>query len=452
MSVQGATEEENVQKGNHKDSSTVLLGGKHDIVRRGRYEKESIILRTHSGNRLYLFFLGNSKKDISEYSSVEILGVAFKHVFWVVLCSIPVVMLMSTIAFAYSKISFTNNCKENTTCSYYKSAVLLYGTNVSCAFIDSLKAVLVASCIVRDMVVLRKNMLKVMIPVFLLVLLLYSVLYYYSISIWYYYIDVGITEALFFTTFTLSFYHISKYYDMSFLNIAKRFIFPILSGVLGIGFTEIYLSKKFAEASRYERYVIRLVIYPLLVDLILNFQEYGARQFLKTEHFTVHGLSHFVYVAQVAFGILGRYMTTTSGSLTNVAIVSGLIAVKDIIMHRACRFQCWLGYYLRRLFKLKDINDDHGTFEDWFYNEDYRNFRSCILNNDFVHELIKVFTAFLTQLHLLCRCLWYHSDNIEHCLILITTTLRTMLEILTWIFFSSKKQYNFYSCFFHLSP
>ncbi|XP_057312904.1 uncharacterized protein LOC130654358 [Hydractinia symbiolongicarpus] len=391
MSVQDATEERHTN--NYKDTSTLLLGREDDIKQKGRYEKESVILRTPSGNRLYLFFLGNSKKDISEYSSVEILGVACKHVFWVVLCSIPVVMLMSTIAFAYSRISFTNNCKENTTCSYYKSAVLLYGTNVSCALIDSLKATVFASCIVRETVVLKSNILKIMLPTFLLVFLAYILLYNYSISIWYYYIDVGITETLFFTTFTLSFYRISKYHDMSFLNLIKRFIVPMLSGVLGVGFTEIYLSKKFVESSGYERYAIRLVVYPLLVDIILNFQEYGARQLMKTEGFTVQGLAHFIYGAQVAFGILGRYMTTTSGSLTNVAIVSGLIAVKDIIMHRACRFQCWLGYYLRRLFKLKDINDDHGTFEDWFYNEDYRNFRSCILSNDFVCELVTAFTV-----------------------------------------------------------
>ena len=215
---------------------------------------------------------------------------------------------------------------------------------------------------------------------------IYIILFYSNVRLWYYYIDIAILEIIFFVTIASSLLHLSmNQHDISFKTLVKRFILPILAGVSLFSFIWIYLSKTFAGASSLKKYIIRLVIYPILADTILAIQEFNFRQFLSKDY-TVHGLTYFVYVAQVILGFFGRYMTTTSGNLVSVTIFAAVIAIKDVLFHRLSRAQCWIGFYLKKIFKLNDINNE-GTFDDWFFEENFTKFRACVLHNDFLQEL-----------------------------------------------------------------
>ena len=225
-----------------------------------------------------------------------------------------------------------------------------------------------------------------MLPIFLIALVSYIILFYSNVRLWYYYIDITIIQIIFFVTIGSSLFNLSRNnHEIDFKTLVKRFILPILAGVISVGFIWIYLSKTLTGASSLKKYIIRLVIYPILVDAVLAFQEFNFRQFL-TKDYTVDGLAYFVYVAQVIFGFFGRYMTMTSGNLVSVTIFASVIAIKDVMFHRLSRAQCWIGFYLKKIFKLNDINNE-GTFEDWFYEENFTKFRACVLNNDFIQEL-----------------------------------------------------------------
>ena len=181
-----------------------------------------------------------------------------------------------------------------------------------------------------------------MLPIFLVALVCYIILFYSNVRLWYYYIDITVIQILVFATFGSSLFNLStNHRDIGFKTLVKRFMLPILAGVLSIGFIWIYLSKVFAGATSLKKYIIRLVIYPILVDAVLALQEFNFRQFLAKDY-TVHGLAYFVYIAQVIFGFFGRYMTTTSGNLVSVTIFASVIAIKDVLFHRLCRAQCWI--------------------------------------------------------------------------------------------------------------
>ena len=181
-----------------------------------------------------------------------------------------------------------------------------------------------------------------MLPIFLIAVVSYIILFYSNVRLWYYYIDITIIQIIFFLTIGSSLFNLSRNHnDIRLKTLVKRFILAILAGVTSVGFIWIYLSKIFAGASSLKKYIIRLLIYPILVDAVLAFEEFSVRQFL-TKDYTVHGLAYLVYNAQVAFGFFGRYMTTTSGNLVSVTIFASVIAIKDVLFHRLSRAQCWI--------------------------------------------------------------------------------------------------------------
>ena len=62
-------------------------------------------------------------------------------------------------------------------------------------------------------------------------------------------------------------------------NIFTRLILPSFVGTAAYLFSEVYLFSKFKEADSKEKHLIRLVYYPLIVEVSLTLTEYGCRTF-----------------------------------------------------------------------------------------------------------------------------------------------------------------------------
>ena len=78
------------------------------------------------------------------------------------------------------------------------------------------------------------------------------------------------------------------------------------------------------------------------------------------------------------------FMIFFSGDLTSLTITCGLVMVKDVVFHRMGRIQCWLFYKARHL--LKETKGSVQEFREWYFEERFRNFRACVLNNDLLND------------------------------------------------------------------
>ena len=92
------------------------------------------MLTVYDKKKWFSFFTRNDSKPICDHTDLEILTLSIKHVAWVILTSLPVVIVLSLFSYGYSRIHFTNNCSNrNDTCLYYNREVLLYTTDILCA-------------------------------------------------------------------------------------------------------------------------------------------------------------------------------------------------------------------------------------------------------------------------------------------------------------------------------
>ena len=234
---------------------------------------------------------------------------------------------------------------------------------------------------------LWRNLFCVALPLVITVTGIFAALLYVPQQplIWFYYLDIVLFMTVFYLVLPLAHYNISRHVEtVSFTNSFKYYVAPMFFMALGIGFVDIYFSKTYRveEDGTLLKYAQRLIVYPVIMDLFLSCGEFCVR---RLDNCSVHGRAHSIYLIQVRFGILGRYMTLTSGNLTSVAITSCLVALKDMVFHRMSRMQCWLAFKLRRIFPCCRRTDQRG-FHQWYFDEEFCNFRGCVINNEFLHE------------------------------------------------------------------
>ena len=229
------------------------------------------------------------------------------------------------------------------------------------------------------------NLLTITLPIVSIAIIIFVVMFVLNVKIWYYHIDVGVGEIFAYTIIISCLANIANHVkEIRIKNIFTKLILPFTFAAAGYTFAMIYLSNKFKVAESTEKYLIRLVYYPLIVDVSLQLSEYCFRTFDGGSSTTAHGRAHFIFFIQVAFGILGRYLTTISGSLIYVTVFSLFHFVKDILVHRLSWLQCYIAYKVKRFFSMKEAEED---FDQWFYSIEFQGFRTCVFNNDFVLEL-----------------------------------------------------------------
>eukprot|EP00111_Clytia_hemisphaerica_P005263 TCONS_00015193-protein len=202
-------------------------------------------------------------------------------------------------------------------------------------------------------------------------------------AVWFYYIDIVIFMMAFFLVVPLAQLLAAKQVGAKLLEATKLYILPMFLMALGIAFVDIYFSKSYRveEDGSLLKYSQRLIVYPVLMDSFLSLGEFFVR---RLEGTTVRGEAHSLYLIQVRFGILGRYMNLTAGNLTMLTITCSLVMLKDVVLHRMGRIQCWMFYKIRRFFKREQSSTEE--FRAWYFEERFCNFRACVLNNDLLHE------------------------------------------------------------------
>ena len=206
-----------------------------------------------------------------------------------------------------------------------------------------------------------------------------------NVKIWYYHIDEISSEVFFFLNLISCLGNLAKHVEeIQLKRIFIRLVLPVIFCTTGYSFSMIYLCSRFKVADNTERYLIRLLYYPFIVEMSLILLEYCCRTFDGGDSITIHGRVHLIFCVQVAFGILGRYMTMLSGGLVDVAIISAFHFFKDVFLHRSSWLQCYVAHKFKQLFVSNDNKED---FNEWFYSRDFQKFRAYVFNNDFVLEL-----------------------------------------------------------------
>ena len=244
---------------------------------------------------------------------------------------------------------------------------------------------LVISVFITSKKLFVQNLLLVTIPTELAAITSFLIMFLLNVKIWYYHIDVFVTEAFFFVTAISCFSNIAKQLEeIRLKNIFIRIMFPCFFGTAGYMFSQVYLFSKFKASDVTEKYLIRLVYYPLMVEVSLILIEYCCRTFDAGTYTNVHGRAHYIFFVQATLGILGRYLTTISGSLASVTVISAFHFVKDVFVHRLSWLQCYIAHKVKRLLSFKEGKED---FSVWFYDPHFQEFRACVFNNDFVIEV-----------------------------------------------------------------
>ena len=238
-------------------------------------------------------------------------------------------------------------------------------------------------------------------PTILIAVITFVTMFGLNVKIWYYYIEASVAEVFFFIVMISCLVNIAKYVEeIRLKNIFIKLILPVVFGSIWYIFAVIYLSNKFKVAKDRDKYVIRIVYYPLIVEGSLILQEYCYRTFDGGSDTTVHGRAHFIFLSQVSFGILGRYMTTISGSLIDVTVFSLFHFFKDILIHRLSWLQCYVAHKLKRFLGMRDAEEE---FNEWFYSSRFQDFRACVFNNEFVLEVASKYRHFCLYFHFLYR-------------------------------------------------
>lgn len=238
-------------------------------------------------------------------------------------------------------------------------------------------------------------------PTILIAVITFVTMFGLNVKIWYYYIEASVAEVFFFIVMISCLVNIAKYVEeIRLKNIFIKLILPVVFGSIWYIFAVIYLSNKFKVAKDRDKYVIRIVYYPLIVEGSLILQEYCYRTFDGGSDTTVHGRAHFIFLSQVSFGILGRYMTTISGSLIDVTVFSLFHFFKDILIHRLSWLQCYVAHKLKRFLGMREAEEE---FNEWFYSSRFQDFRACVFNNEFVLEVASKYRHFRLYFHFLYR-------------------------------------------------
>ena len=244
---------------------------------------------------------------------------------------------------------------------------------------------LVVSVFITSKKLFFQNLLFVAIPTELDAVISFLIVFLLNVKIWYYHIDVFVTEALFLVSAISCFSNIAKQLEeIRLKNIFIRIMFPCFFGTAGCMFSQVYLFSKLKVSDVTDKYLIWSVYYPLMVEVSLILIEYCCRTFDGGTYTNVHGRAHYIFFVQATFGILGRYLATISGSLISVTVISAFYFVKDVFVHRLSWLQCYIAHKVKRVFCFKERKED---FSVWFCGPHFQEFGECVFNNDFVTEV-----------------------------------------------------------------
>ena len=241
----------------------------------------------------------------------------------------------------------------------------------------------VVSMVIKDRRLLYKNLCIITIPAILFGTVIFAVIYKLGVNIWYYKIDAAVGAIMFYFIMITCLLNMQTY-GVRLKTVVKNLIIPIIFASALYMFAKLYLRNRYMMANNTEKFLIRVIYYPLIVECSLIYQEYSYRTFDDGTISTVHGRAHFVFLSQVSFSMLGRYLTTIAGSLLEVLLFSFLIFLKDILIHRMSKLQCYLAHKVKTFLKMSDSEED---FNNWFYSQSFQEFRGCVFNNDFIHEI-----------------------------------------------------------------
>lgn len=258
----------------------------------------------------------------------------------------------------------------------------------------SIIPVLVASIALDGSRQILKHIVYVSVPLITISTASIPGLLKYNDVILYYYVDILACGLVFLLGLIFTVISLSKNLEIqiSLKRLIQVFLIPSLLAVLGINLLDGLVNKEYQlfEKGSIGQYVIRIFVYPVVVDIILAIVETNTQKIPSApDH--MNAPSHVVYFYQVAFSIVGRYMTTISGGIMDIFIMAVSIAVKDFVLHRMGRLRCWLAYRTRSLLEKiypSYINTtDYENFEDWFYSKEFTFFKANSINNDFTIEL-----------------------------------------------------------------
>jgi len=239
-----------------------------------------------------------------------------------------------------------------------------------------------------------KNILYVSVPLITIATATIPGLLKYNDIILYYYGDILVCGLVFLLGLIFALVSLSKNLEIQITlkRLVQVFLIPSILAVLGINLLDGLVNKEYQMFTKGSigQYVIRILVYPVVVDLVLAIVETNAQKIPSAAN-RVNSPSHVVYFYQVAFSIVGRYMTTISGGIMDIFIMAASITVKDFVLHRMGRLRCWLAYHTRLILEKicsPYINTmDFESFEDWFYSKEFTYFKANAINNDFTIEL-----------------------------------------------------------------
>lgn len=259
----------------------------------------------------------------------------------------------------------------------------------------SLVSVFITTIVLDGSRQLLRNLLYVTVPLITMATASIPALLKYHTAIEYFYVDTLLSGFIFIIGVVASVYCMYKALELQITRkrIFLVFVFPTIIAVLGVNVLDAIVNKEYqmlAQASL-GQYLVRIVVYPLLVDVLLAIIETNIQKIPSNQN--VNSPNHVVYFFQVAFLFVGRYMTTMAGSVIDIFIMAATVAVRDILLHRMSRIRCRIAYFLRsvheKIFKrCTDYSVKYDAFEDWFYSKDFTYFKAKTLNNNFVIELV----------------------------------------------------------------
>eukprot|EP00111_Clytia_hemisphaerica_P007515 TCONS_00021835-protein len=346
----------------------------------GEFEDDHLITRQDKANCTLILF-------------------ALKHSMKIFLVTSPTILIACCFVIGLSYIPWTDvpSCNNNATqpCTHYRKEYLVYFNTYLRLILLSTTSVFITNIALDGSRQIFKNILYVSIPLVTIATALIPGLLKYNDVILYYYVDIFLCGLFFLVGMVASVFCLSKNLEVQITRkrIFQVLVIPSIIAVLGVNVLDAVVNKEYQIFSKGSigQYVVRLVIYPITVDILLAITETNVQK-IPSNH--INNPSHVVYFYQVAFTIIGRYMTTISGGIMDIFIMAASVAGKDFILHRMGRIRCWLAFHTRTLlvkFYPPYANTvDYETFKDWFYSKDFTYFKANTLNSDFAVELTGV--------------------------------------------------------------
>ena len=162
--------------------------------------------------------------------------------------------------------------------------------------LDIITITLVISVLIANQKLFIWNLLLITIPMELAAVAAYVIMFLEHVKIWYYHLDVVVTDFFLIITSISCYANIARHLEeILFKNIIIKLIFPCIFAATGHVFCQIYLFSKFRTSDKTDKCLIRLVYYPSIVEVSLILIEYSCRTFDGGTYVTVHGRAHYIF-------------------------------------------------------------------------------------------------------------------------------------------------------------